>query len=151
MTVSAHAVLYAGGDSAPEIGEVQYRAPRAGEVLVRMTAAGVCHSDLHVLNGDWPFDHRIVLGHEGAGIVEAVGEGSDLQPGDQVVLSWYAPCGRCSACHEGKSWLCDSSGAVTNGLPDGSTPITVADGIEARPYLGVGAFSEHTLVTRPPW
>lgn len=148
MTITANAVLFAGGDSTPVITEVEYRAPRTGEVLVRMTAAGVCHSDLHVLNGDWPFDHRVALGHEGAGIVEAVGEGSDLAPGDQVVLSWYAPCGRCDACVAGQSWLCSASGAVTNGLPDGSTPITVADGEEARPYLGVGTFSEYTVVPR---
>lgn len=148
MTITAKAVLFAGGESEPQVTEVSVRGPRAGEVLVRMTAAGVCHSDLHVLNGDWPFDHRIAMGHEGAGIVEAVGEGVDLEPGDQVVLSWYAPCGRCEACVEGKSWLCAESGAITNGLPDGSTPLTVADGEEARPYLGVGTFSEYTLVPR---
>ncbi|MBO1900381.1 alcohol dehydrogenase catalytic domain-containing protein [Leucobacter weissii] len=148
MNISATAILFSGGESEPQLTEVSVRAPRAGEVLVRMTAAGVCHSDLHVLNGDWPFDHRVALGHEGAGIVEAVGEGVDLVPGDQVVLSWYAPCGRCDACVDGKSWLCAESGAITNGLPDGSTPLSVADGEEARPYLGVAAFSEYTLVPR---
>ncbi len=147
MSVTAKAVLFS-GETAPEIADVEVRAPRPGEVLVRMSAAGVCHSDLHVLNGDWPFDHRVALGHEGAGIVEAVGEGSDLAPGDQVVLSWYAPCGRCSACVEGKSWLCNQSGAITNGLPDGTTPLSAADGIEVRPYLGVATFSEFTLVPR---
>lgn len=148
MTTTAKAILFAGGDSVPEVTEVQVRAPRAGEVLVRMTAAGVCHSDLHVLNGDWPFDHRIAMGHEGAGLVEAAGEGSDLHAGDQVVLSWYAPCGRCDACTEGKSWLCAESGAITNGLPDGSTPLSAADGKEVRPYLGLGTFSEYVLVPR---
>lgn len=148
MTTSANAVLFSGGDTEPEIAAVEVREPGAGEVLVRMTAAGVCHSDLHVINGDWPFDHRVALGHEGAGIVEVVGPDSDLEPGDQVVLSWYAPCGRCASCVEGKSWLCAESGAITNGLPDGSTPITVADGVETRPYLGVAAFSTYTLVPR---
>lgn len=148
MTLTMKAVLFSGGAAEPQISPVQVRRPRAGEVLVRMTAAGVCHSDLHVLNGDWPFDHRIALGHEGAGVVAEAGEGSDLAPGDQVVLSWYAPCGHCAACVEGQSWLCAESGAITNGLPDGTTPLTVTDGKEARPYLGVGTFSEYTLVPR---
>lgn len=148
MTVSMKAVLFSGAGSEPTISPVDVRAPRAGEVLVKMTAAGVCHSDLHVLNGDWPFDHRVALGHEGAGVVAAAGEGSDLEVGDQVVLSWYAPCGHCTACVDGKSWLCAESGAITNGLPDGSTPLAPLDGEEARPYLGVGTFSEYTLVPR---
>ncbi|RZT66710.1 zinc-binding dehydrogenase [Leucobacter luti] len=148
MTTAAHAILFAGGDAEPHIAPIQVRDPRAGEVLVRMTAAGVCHSDLHVLNGDWPFDHRIALGHEGAGIVAAVGENVDLAVGDQVVLSWYAPCGRCEACVDGKSWLCAESGAIGNGLPDGTTPLTADDGEEVRPYLGVGTFSEYALVPR---
>lgn len=148
MNVTAKAFLFDGGDAEPRLAPVEVRGPRSGEVLVRMTAAGVCHSDLHVLNGDWPFDHRIALGHEGAGIVEAVGENVDLEPGDQVVLSWYAPCGRCAACVEGKSWLCAESGAITNGLPDGSTPMSADDGEEVRPYLGLGTFSEYALVPR---
>lgn len=148
MNVTATAILFAGGESEPQLAQVEVHAPRRDEVLVRMTAAGVCHSDLHVLNGDWPFDHRIAMGHEGAGIVEAVGDNVDLEPGDQVVLSWYAPCGRCEACVEGKSWLCAESGAITNGLPDGSTPLEAADGEEVRPYLGVGTFSQYTLVPR---
>lgn len=148
MKTTAKAILFAGGSSDPVLGDVEVRGPEAGEVLVRMTAAGVCHSDLHVLNGDWPFDHRITMGHEGAGVVAAVGAGVDLEPGDHVVLSWYAPCGRCASCVDGKSWLCAESGAITNGLPDGTTPITVADGEEARPYLGLGTFSEYTLVPR---
>ena len=82
MNVTAKAFLFDGGDAEPRLAPVQVRGPRSGEVLVRMTAAGVCHSDLHVLNGDWPFDHRIALGHEGAGIVEAVGENVALEPGD---------------------------------------------------------------------
>ncbi|GHD81783.1 alcohol dehydrogenase [Salinibacterium amurskyense] len=142
-------LLFDGVGTEPYLAEVAVADPRAGEVLVRMTTAGVCHSDLHVINGDWPFDHRVALGHEGAGIVEALGEGiSDLAVGDQVVLSWFAPCNTCASCIAGQSWLCQASGAATNGLPDGSTPLTAADGNEVRPYLGVGTFSDYAVVPR---
>ncbi|WP_312181802.1 alcohol dehydrogenase catalytic domain-containing protein [Arthrobacter sp.] len=149
-TVTSRSLLFDGAGSIPYIKEISVRTPRAGEVLVKMAAAGVCHSDLHVINGDWPFPYRLTLGHEGAGIVESVGAGvHDLEPGDQVVFSWFAPCMNCPSCHEGKSWLCQASGAFVNGLPDGSTPLTADDGKEVRPHLGVGAFSEYSLVPRP--
>src|SRR3712207_7588894 len=83
--------------------EVELAPPRAGEALVRVAAAGVCHSDLHLAEGHlgdgrWP----TVLGHEGAGIVEAVGEGVELAPGDPVGFCHVAPCGRCRSCRAGK-------------------------------------------------
>lgn len=149
-SVTSRALLFDGVDTKPYVKELSVRAPGAGEVLVKMTATGVCHSDLHVINGDWPYPYRLMLGHEGAGIVESVGaDVSDLAPGDQVVLSWFAPCMNCPSCHEGKSWLCQGSGAFVDGLPDGTTPLAADDGKEVRPYLGVGAFSEYTLVPRP--
>ena len=81
--------------------------PRAGEVLVRMTASGVCHSDLYVRDGDWERPGPIVLGHEGAGIVESVGDEVDpALVGRAVALSWYAPCLRCRECQRGRQWLC---------------------------------------------
>ena len=67
--------------------------PGPGEVAVRVEASGVCHSDLHVIDGDWDEASPLVLGHEGCGLVERVGEGViDVRPGDRVILSWYAPC-----------------------------------------------------------
>ena len=81
--------------------------PRPGEVLVRMTASGVCHSDLHVRDGEWERPGPIVMGHEGAGIVEAVGDGIDPGViGRPVALSWYAPCLRCRECQRGRQWVC---------------------------------------------
>lgn len=143
------ALLYDGDGAQPRLAPVTLTGPRRGEVLVTMTAAGVCHSDLHVINGDWPFDHTVALGHEGAGVVAEVGEGvEDLQPGDQVVLSWYAPCTRCAACLQGRVWLCSSSGAAGNGLADGSTPLSEVGRAEVRPYLGLGTFSQHVVVPR---
>jgi S-(hydroxymethyl)glutathione dehydrogenase/alcohol dehydrogenase len=142
-------LLFDGVGSEPYLAEVTVAAPRAGEVLVRMTAAGVCHSDLHVVNGDWPFDHRVALGHEGAGIVEAIGSGiDDLAIGAQVVLSWFAPCNSCAACVGGQSWLCQFTGAAKNGLLDGTSPLSTEDAVEVRPYLGVGTFSDYTVVPR---
>jgi S-(hydroxymethyl)glutathione dehydrogenase/alcohol dehydrogenase len=121
--------------------------PRGDQVLVRIRATGVCHSDLHVLDGDWPADAPMVLGHEGAGTVEAVGpDVRDVAVGDHVVLSWFAPCRRCEACLAGRAWLCTGTKAVANTLPDGSTPLTDENGEPVLPFLGVGTFSEHTVV-----
>lgn len=127
--------------------EVSVRKPRAGEVAVEIRAAGVCHSDLHILNGDWPEERTLVLGHEAAGVVTAVGDGVELEPGDHVVLSWFAPCGRCARCVSGKAWLCTGTRAVENVLPDGGTAFA-ADGEEAWPFLGLGAFTKSVIVPR---
>src|SRR5664279_2874918 len=88
--------------------EVELADPRAGEVRVRIAAAGVCRSDLHVMEGVWTYDLPMVLGHEGAGIVEAVGPGV-LAPrvGDAVALAWVTACGRCRACASGSPALCE--------------------------------------------
>ena len=81
--------------------------PGPGEVRVRMVASGVCHSDLHVVDGDWVRPTDVVLGHEGAGIVEALGAGVTTSViGDLVVLVWTAPCGTCPACRRAEPWLC---------------------------------------------
>src|SRR5215207_3143078 len=95
--------------------------PRAGEVRVRMVASGVCHSDLHVVDGEWARPVNVVLGHEGAAIVESLGpdvtirpegvapgEGLGVRVGDLVVLAWTAPCGECAACRRGNGWLCSA-------------------------------------------
>ena len=114
--------------------------PGPGEVLVRVQASGVCHTDLHyregAINDDFPF----LLGHEAAGTIEAVGEGvDDVAPGDFVVLAWRAPCGACRSCLRGRPWYCfDSRNA--------RQPMTLADGTPLSPALGIGAFSDLTVV-----
>lgn len=121
--------------------------PRDDLVHVRLRASGVCHSDLHVVNGDWPATTPVVLGHEGAGEVEAVGPSvRDLRPGDHVVLSWFAPCRRCRACASGRAWACTNTRSIENRLPDGGTPLRRSDGSEVWPYLGLGTFSSEVLV-----
>ena len=81
--------------------------PKKGEVLLRMSAAGVCHSDLSVVNGTIYYDPPVVLGHEGAGIVERVGEGvTYVKPGDHVILSFITYCGECPTCQAERACLC---------------------------------------------
>jgi S-(hydroxymethyl)glutathione dehydrogenase/alcohol dehydrogenase len=126
---------------------ISVRAPGPGQVEVEIRASGVCHSDLHIVNGEWPADRPLVLGHEAAGVVTRVGEGvKDAVAGDHVVLSWFAPCGRCTNCAAGRGWLCTGTTALDNTLPDGSTAYSDAAENEIWPYLGLGAFSERVVV-----
>src|SRR5687767_5160419 len=88
--------------------------PRSGEVRVRMLASGVCHSDLHVRDGEWDRPGPIVMGHEGAGVIEALGPdvdgaGSGLDVGRLVALAWTIPCGQCRSCLAGRTWECADS------------------------------------------
>jgi len=99
--------------------------PRAGEVRVRMLASGVCHSDLHVRDGEWDRPTPIVMGHEGAGIVEAVGPGVDSpRVGQLVALTWLIPCGVCRSCRRGHTWACPDSPSYRHALLDGTAPYT---------------------------
>ena len=114
--------------------------PGPGEALVRVQACGVCHTDLHyrqgAINDEFPF----LLGHEAAGTVEAVGaDVAGLAPGDFVVLAWRAPCGTCRSCLRGRPWYCfDSANAAQK--------MTLPDGTPLSPALGIGAFTELSLV-----
>lgn len=102
------AVLHAVGEPM-RVEETRLAEPRTGEVLVRVQAAGVCHSDLHYLNGDLTCRLPVVLGHEGAGIIEQTGaEVRGLEPGDAVVLMWRPRCGRCELCLTGRPALCSA-------------------------------------------
>ncbi|HEY1081102.1 MAG TPA: Zn-dependent alcohol dehydrogenase [Prosthecobacter sp.] len=132
------------------IEEVTVLPPQAGEVMVRMKAAGVCHSDLHVIKGDLPMPCPIILGHEGAGIVEEVGPGvTTVQPGDHVIPIWRASCGRCDYCLSGRPALCDMGTAMrfTGTMPDGQTRFRNRKGDSIRHYAGVSTFS--SLSTMP--
>ncbi|MGC5076605.1 alcohol dehydrogenase catalytic domain-containing protein [Agrococcus sp. DT81.2] len=144
MTTTRAAVF--DGNPALDIREVTLRDPGPGEVLVRIGASGVCGSDRHVLDGDWEMPRPTIMGHEGAGVVEAVGEGvRSLEPGDHVIMTWFYPCGVCTSCREGRTWVCTGSGSEACVLPDGSTPMTL-DGATAYPYLAVGSMSERVVV-----
>ena len=114
--------------------------PGPGEALVKVEACGVCHTDLHYREGGINDEFPFLLGHEAAGIVEAVGDDvTSVAPGDFVVLNWRAVCGDCRACNRGEPWYCFATHNATQKM-------TLADGTELSPALGIGAFAEKTLV-----
>ncbi|WP_227983424.1 S-(hydroxymethyl)mycothiol dehydrogenase [Nocardia spumae] len=123
-----------------EIVEIVIPDPGPHDVVVRVQACGVCHTDLTYREGGINDEFPFLLGHEAAGVVETVGDAvTHVQPGDHVVLNWRAVCGRCRACKRGKPWYCfDTHNA--------SRPMTLADGTELTPALGIGAFADKTLV-----
>lgn len=131
----------------PGIEDLSLDAPREGEVAVRVMASGVCHSDLHVVDGDWSFPGPVVLGHEGAGVVEAAGPGVDEpRVGDLVALSWYWPCLACLDCQAGRQWACSRTRANDNLQRDGTTRLRDARGGEVLAYLSVGTLAERAVV-----
>lgn len=127
-----------------EVVNVNVPDPGPGEAVVKVQACGVCHTDLHYREGGINDDFPFLLGHEAAGVVEAVGEGVDnVAPGDFVILNWRAVCGNCRACDRGEPWYCFSTF-------NADQKMTIADGegagTELSPALGIGAFAEKTLV-----
>ncbi|MFF0498581.1 S-(hydroxymethyl)mycothiol dehydrogenase [Nocardia aobensis] len=123
-----------------EIVDIVIPDPGPHDVVVRVRACGVCHTDLTYREGGINDEFPFLLGHEAAGVVETVGDAvTHVQPGDHVVLNWRAVCGQCRACKRGKPWYCfDTHNA--------SKPMTLADGTELTPALGIGAFADKTLV-----
>src|SRR5437899_11273000 len=130
-----------------KVEDVELEAPRAGEVTVRMTASGVCHSCLHAADGSWAgVPVPIVLGDEGAGVVEAVGPGiQSLQPGDHVILSWAPTCGRCHYCVIGRPNLCERRQPGRGVLPDGTTRMSLR-GRAVYHYGHVATYASSTVV-----
>jgi len=130
--------------------DVELSAPRTGELLVRIEAAGVCHSDYHYMTGDLVAPLPLVLGHEGAGIVEQLGDGVSgrIRVGDRVALLWRPRCGRCAACIAGNPVLCELGAvqAATGGLPDGTTRLSLPGGGELHHLMGVSCFAERVVV-----
>ena len=121
--------------------------PGQGEIGVRMVASGVCHSDLHVVDGDWSRPTDVVLGHEGAGIVESLGaDVTDLAVGDLVVLVWTAPCGTCHACRREEPWLCATPRGGGHRRDPAQVRLHRADGSPVGVYGGVGSHATHQVV-----
>jgi S-(hydroxymethyl)mycothiol dehydrogenase len=140
MTHEVRGVVARGKGEAVSLETVLVPDPSAGEALVRVQACGVCHTDLHYRGGGINDDFPFLLGHEAAGVVEAVGKGvTDVQPGDFVILNWRAVCGQCRACRKGKPQYCFAT-------HNARQKMTLADGAALSPALGIGAFVEKTLV-----
>jgi S-(hydroxymethyl)glutathione dehydrogenase/alcohol dehydrogenase len=145
---SRAAVAWAAGQPLT-IEEVDVAGPKAGEVLVRIVATGVCHTDAFTLSGDDPEGQfPVILGHEGGGIVEEVGEGvTSLQVGDHVIPLYTPECGECKFCRSGKTNLCQKI-RVTQGqglMPDGTSRFSL-DGKPLLHYMGTSTFSEYTVL-----
>jgi S-(hydroxymethyl)glutathione dehydrogenase/alcohol dehydrogenase len=122
------------------IEEIEIDDPGPGQVMVRTVSSGVCHSDLHQIEGLWPLDMPVVLGHEAAGIVERVGEGvTYVRPGDHVVLNFIPFCGTCRYCQSGRPVLCTEGRGVAEHLHKGGQRINV--------FLSVSSFAE--LIVAP--
>jgi len=143
------AIVFSGVDRPIELTEVELAAPGPGEVRVKIAAAGVCHSDLHVRRGEWDNRIPLVMGHEGSGTVVQVGANvTSLHEGDHVVLSWVAPCGKCRYCLAGKEARCQvAANIVAPGgvLQDGTSRLS-RNGEQIYHYLGVSSFAEEAVV-----
>lgn len=128
-----------------QVVEVEQQGPQAGEARVKVMATGLCHSDWHIMNGDWQMPLPMVLGHEAAGQVEEVGPGvSHVQPGDHVIFSFRPQCGRCFYCSSGLSILCDGHKTPRWGMLDGTLRLR-RDGQEIYQMARIGTFSERVV------
>ncbi len=128
---------------------IELEPPRANEVLVRMYAAGVCHSDLHTLRGELRAQPPLVLGHEGAGIVASVGANvTQFKPGDRVLVNWLPADGTCPACLRGQPNLCERlpKTVLAGYLPDGTSRLQTLDGVPLKHYLGAATMSEFAVI-----
>ena len=140
MTHQVRAVVARGKGAPVSLETILVPDPGPGEALVQIQACGVCHTDLHYREGGINDDFPFLLGHEAAGVVESVGAGvTDVAPGDFVILNWRAVCGNCRACLRGRPWYCFNT-------HNAKQKMTLTDGTELSPALGIGAFAEKTLV-----
>jgi S-(hydroxymethyl)mycothiol dehydrogenase len=140
MTSRVRGVIARSKGEPVEVTTVLVPDPGPGEALVAVQACGVCHTDLHYREGGIGDDYPYLLGHEAAGVVEAVGDGvTSVAPGDFVILNWRAVCGECRACRRGRPWYCFAT-------HNAQQKMTLEDGTVLSPALGIGAFVDKTLV-----
>jgi S-(hydroxymethyl)glutathione dehydrogenase / alcohol dehydrogenase len=138
------AVLYE-ANTPLQIVEVEQQGPQAGEARVKVMATGVCHSDWHIINGDWKMPLPMVLGHEAAGIVEGVGAGvAHVAPGDHIIFSFRPQCGRCFYCSSGQSILCDGHASPRWGMLDGTLRLSHG-GQGINQMARMGSFGEYVV------
>src|SRR5689334_21578456 len=139
------AVLYK-ANMGLEVVDVEQEGPKAGEARVKVKAAGVCHSDWHIMNGDWPLPLPMVLGHEAAGIVEEVAPGvTNVKPGDHVIFSFRPHCGRCLYCSIGRSILCDGHNDTPRWVMFDGTHRLKRNGDEIKQMARIGTFAEQVV------
>lgn len=127
--------------------EIEVESPRRGEVMIKLAACGVCHSDYSVTTGTIPFPPPVVLGHEGAGIVVEVGEGTTgIAVGDAVVSSFVSMCGKCRYCQTGRPQLCDQAAKAAYTLPDGTVRTKDRQGNPLNVFSGCGVMAEYATL-----
>lgn len=144
------AAVFEGAGQRLDVTELELDPPREGEVRVKMMASGLCRSDYHVINGDWTLTPPMVLGHEGAGIVDEVGPGvTSVRVGDHVVLSWTPYCGHCFYCLTGHPALClnERETGAKDLMEDGTNRLHRGDGREVTAYSACGTFATYTVVS----
>jgi S-(hydroxymethyl)mycothiol dehydrogenase len=140
MPTEVRAVIARAKDEPVEVTTIIVPDPGPGEALVTVQACGVCHTDLHYREGGIGDEFPYLLGHEAAGMVDAVGPGvTEVKPGDFVILNWRAVCGQCRSCLRGRPWYCFNT-------HNASQKMTLTDGTPLSPALGIGAFAGKTLV-----
>lgn len=151
-------LVYRGAGHPPAIERLHLGGPGAGEVRVRMLASGICHSDLHVVDGEWQRPADVVMGHEGAAIVEQLGPHASERPagapledggvrvGDLVALAWTAPCTTCIPCRRGEEWLCASPHGRGHRLDRADARLRREDGSVVGAYSGIGTLCEAQVV-----
>jgi S-(hydroxymethyl)glutathione dehydrogenase / alcohol dehydrogenase len=156
--LTARSVVFGGPGRPLAVEDLGLAPPGEGEVLVRMVAAGVCHSDLHVVDGEWERPPNVVLGHEGAAIVEELGPGvaersadatlgaGGLRRGDLVTLAWTAPCDACRPCRRNEPWLCSSPDGSSHRLAAEQVRLHRFNGEPIGAYSGIGTFAERQVV-----
>ena len=138
------AVLYE-ANTPLQVVDVEQQGPKPGEARVRVKAAGICHSDWHIMNGDWPLPLPMALGHEAAGIVEEVGAGvGNVRPGDHIIFSFRPHCGHCLYCSIGRSILCDGHESIRWALLDGTTRLK-RNGQDIFQMARIGTFAESVV------
>src|SRR3954471_10156962 len=147
-TMRVRAALFEAPGAPLVVRTVDLDPPGSGDALVRIDAVGICGSDLHVVKGEWVRPRPMVLGHEGAGVVEAVGSDvDDLAVGDRVILSWAPACGECGPCLAGRTTACLPlrAGIGAGTLPDGTTRLSL-DGETIYRMTAVGALAERVVM-----
>ena len=147
MARKSKAVLCRELDKPVIVEEIEVEAPRRSEVMIQVSACGVCHSDLSATNGTIPFPPPLVLGHEGAGVIVEVGEGvTEFKAGDHVVSSFVSMCGRCRYCVTGRPELCDQASKALYTLPDGTTRARDAAGNPLNVFSACGVMAEYATL-----
>lgn len=142
MPTEVQGVIARSKDAPVELTTIVIPDPGPGEVVVDVQACGVCHTDMHYRDGGINDEFPFLLGHEAAGVVSEIGEGvTEVAVGDYVVLNWRAVCGQCRACKRGRPWYCFAT-------HNAKQKMTLTDGTELSPALGIGAFAEKTLVAQ---